>query len=119
MAVRLALLLTAIGAAALFKPWPQAAHGFLLGGLAGTLAFWLNAVRVEKLAQSGKARAVFRPALASLLYLFLYIAALGKGYTLDKTGLHGLLGVGAGLFVIRGVAALLGLTGWDLDRKES
>ena len=114
LAVRLSLLLTAVaaGIAAIFG-WP-AVQGVLMGGIAGTLAFWLTARQVEKLATGGKSKVYSVPLGWRFLEMLIYILVLARAYTLDREALSGFLGAVAGLFIIRAVIVLLGVTGLDL-----
>jgi hypothetical protein len=114
MAVQLSLLALLVLAGVTFFWSRPAAHGLLLGGIAGVVVFWFQAVRMEKLAKAAKPQGV----LHGVVYVVVYMAVLYKAYHLDSIGLHGILSAVAGLFVIRGAALVLGLTGWDLKKPS-
>jgi len=119
MAVRLAILITALTAAVLSKTvGREVAIGLLGGGIAGALAFWVTALKCERVASEGP-NAVRSTALRwNVFSLGLYLVVLTWAFTLDRDTLHGFFGAAAGLFVIRGVSLLLGLTGWDQKREN-
>ncbi len=115
MAVRFALVLTVAGAGAVYLWSGAAAQGFLMGGIAGILSFWMEAVRLEKVASRGGSNVKFA-ALAWTAFRFaIFGAVLVRAYTLDRERMLGLLGAAAGIFVIRFVIAFLGITGMDLN----
>ena len=118
-AVRLALSITALMAAATFPFHRVAAQGILLGGFAGVLGFWIIAVRLQKLALKPQQNVKFA-ALTMTGYRFaLYGVVLYRAYALDREDYTGLLGAMAGIMVIRFVLIYLGLTGIDLKAKSS
>ena len=118
-AVRISLALTLITAIVLYPLFGHVASvGLLLGGVAGTVVFWITARQLEKLAiQFGNA--VYSvPVKWRILGLAVYAAALIRGYTMDKENLVGLFSVAAGLFMIRVAMVILGITGLDLPKEE-
>ncbi len=119
MAVRFGLLITVLLAGALFFVSKAAGQGMLMGGIAGIVAFWITAVRVEKLAQRAPGSVNVMPMGLAMFRVGLYIVALWRAYMLDSESMHGLLAAAGGLFVIRGVLAFLGLTGLDLKESGS
>jgi len=118
MAVRLSLMLVMAAAAVAFVFDRVVAHGLLLGGVAGVLAFWIVAVRLEKLASQSGNRVYTFSAWLSAVQLALYALALGRAYWLDRETLRGFVAAAVGLFIIRVVVVLLGLTGLDLKRED-
>lgn len=114
MAVRLALLLTALGSGALVLWNRPAAQGFLMGGIAGILGFWIMAIRLEKLANKAALNVKSAILAWGTVRLAVYGAVLFRAYTLDRERMLGLLGATAGIFVIRIVMTFLGVTGMDL-----
>jgi len=119
-AVRIALVLSALGAGALYLWDGRVAQGFLMGAIAGILGFWMEAVRLERLASAGASNVKFAPLAWTAFRFVIYGAVLIRAYTLDRERMLGLLGAAAGLFVIRFVITFLGLTGMDLkDGRDS
>lgn len=119
MAIRLALMVTLVGAAVVYKVWdPNAAYGVLLGGIAGIVVFWATAVRLEKLAQGPAKVLQWNTRLITILQCVVYAGALYKGYSLDTEHMKGFIGAALGIFVIRGVVLMLGVTGFDLRKGK-
>lgn len=145
LTVQLSLLLTAILAAVGSRMVSrEAAIGLLGGGIMGVLAFWIIALKLEKLPDFGGDRLVaydkeaehwgvrIQGKLASyggnavrsialrltFIRLGLYAVALIWSYTLDRETLHGFFGAVVGLLIVQGVQLLFGLTGWDQKRKS-
>ncbi len=120
LAVRLSLLVTAIAAlAGGLAVDLMVAKAILMGGIAGTLVFWVTALKVERLAilPAGKVKSsAYR---WSFLRLAVYVVVLIRGYMMDPEGLRGLLGAAGGILIIRVVLVFLGLTGLDLKQDES
>ncbi len=117
LAVRLALIVTAVLAGVLWPFSPIAAKGLLGGGIAGVLAFWVLALRFEKVAPGQGVHVQYTPLRWAVLRLALFAIVLFWAYTLDRETFHGFGGAAAGLFVMQVVMALLGLTGWDLKKE--
>lgn len=118
MCVRLSLLLTAVLAfSATFLSRP-AALGVLMGGLAGTVVFWIGARRTERVAQRDPRGLKWHAYGWALMQTAVYALILYRGITLDPESYHGLLGAVAGLFLIRVAAVFLGITGLDLKHEE-
>ena len=111
MAVRLSLMVVAVGAAGLYLWNRDAMLGFLMGGIAGILGFWIEAVRLEKVASTGASNVKFAPLAWTAFRFVIYGAVLIRAYTLDRERMLGLLGAAAGIFVIRFVITFLGITG--------
>lgn len=118
-AVRLSLFVTVVSGGVAFVFSPPLAKGIFLGGATGTLAFWLTAFRLERLAITGQGRVKSFNYRWALIRLVMYVLALLKGYTLDREHYHGLIGAVAGLFIIRAVSGFLGATGVDLKKDEN
>jgi hypothetical protein len=111
--VKASLLLTIVAAGLAF-PWDSiAAKGVLLGGVASTLGFWI-AARNLQLANAPENALKFRSRGWFAIRMLLYLAVLFKGYSLDVAHLHGFFGAAGGLFAVRLVVTVIGLTGWDL-----
>lgn len=118
-AVRISLAFTLIAALALHPLFGRTASvGLLLGGIAGTVVFWITARQLEKLAiQFGNA--VYSvPMKWRVAGLAVYAAVLIRGYTMDREHFTGLFAVAAGLFMIRLAMVILGITGLDLPKEE-
>ena len=117
MTVRLALAATTVATFAAFPFSTVVAKGILGGGLAGVIAFWIVALRVERLAIRGENRENLPGFRWTVAQLGLYTAVLVWSYALDRERLSGLIGAGGGLFIVRLVQVLLGVTGWDLKQE--
>lgn len=114
-AVRVALMLTGIVALAAYGfSGMVAAQGVLLGGLAGSLSFWVMAVRLEKAVTIPRQKVKLAPFGWTAFRLGLYGIVLAKAYTLDPESMHGLMGAVAGILTIHAAQVFLGLTGLDL-----
>lgn len=119
-AVRMALFVTAGMAAAAYVLFNAVtAQGVLLGGIAGTLGFWLMAVRLEKLANMAPGKVHFAALTGTFLRFLLYGVTLYRAFTLDREEMHGLLGAVAGIFVIRFVTVFMGVTGLHMPTNDS
>jgi hypothetical protein len=118
MAVQLALTLSVAAGGVAFLFDKTVALGLLMGGVAGVVAFWIVAVRLERPA-TGPKRGVYSPAVRwSLIRLVIYAVTLWRAYLLDRETMRGLFAAAAGLFIIRLVVVFLGLTGLDLEQGE-
>ena len=95
-----------------------ASIGLLLGGLAGTLVFWVTAQKMEKLATKNSNAVYSVPMTWRVAGMAVYALVLVRAYTLDREGLSGLIAAAVGLFLIRIAMVALGLTGLDLPREE-
>lgn len=113
MTVRLTMVVMMVLVAITYQFDPLAAKGMLLGGIAGTLGFWIMAIRLEKVARE-KPEKVHYAALTWSFYRYgLYGAVLYKGFTLDRVSYHGLIGALIGIFIIRVVMMYLAVSGRD------
>jgi len=92
----------------------DAAHGVLLGGIAGTLGFWIMARRLEKFATVRPEKVQSAALTGTFLRLLLYGIVLYRAYTLDPETMRGLIGAVAGILVIRFVAVFMGVFGVGL-----
>lgn len=113
LVVRLTLILTFALAAASWFYDPRTAQGVLLGGIAGTLGFWIIAVRLEKVVRMKPEKVQFAALTWSAYRYALYGAVLYKTFTLDKNTYHGLIGGLIGIMIIRLVLVIVGTTGLD------
>ena len=118
MTVRIALLLTLVGGVAAAAFSMTAAKGILAGGITGILAFWITALRLEKLALNSGNKVTLIKVPGPLLSLGLYAITLVWAFSLDPDSLLGLLAAFGGLMIVRLVQAGLGLTGLDLKKAE-
>ena len=118
MAVRLALGLTTVVALVAYAFSAMLAKGILLGGIAGVLVFWLQALNVEKLASAPKSKVRYRPYVSTFIGFAIYALALGRALTWDKEFFRSLYGAIAGLFSIKIVILFLGITGFDLKTED-
>lgn len=117
--VRIGLPLLGIAAGIAYAIDPVAAHGLLLGGLAGLVGFWMMARSLEKLALDRPEKLQFAVLRWTFVRMGLYAAAFIRAFTLDREDYHGLLGAVAGFLVIRAVLIYLGVTGRDLAPQEA
>ncbi len=114
MTVRVTLLLALVAAAIAYVFSPVVARGLLAGSIAGTLSFWITALRTEKLALAQK-NPVRSFGLKSVIFrMGVFGVTLWWAYHLDTHAYLGLISAAIGLFVVRFVAAFFGLTGLDL-----
>ena len=118
LAVRIALLLTVVVGAIAYALDPVVAHGWVMGGVAGVLAFWIVATRMERLATDEKVSVYSVPVWWTFMRLAFYALVLARAYTLDRETFRGLFAAAAGLFVIRMTVVFLGLTGIDLKKSN-
>jgi hypothetical protein len=118
LAVRLSLLLTGAAALPCLLFDGDIAMGVLLGGIAGTLVFWLKARSLAKVAfgTGGKVTSVvFRWTTFGWV---IYGLVLWKAYTLNRASWCPIIAAALGLCIVRGVIVILGVTGWDLTPEE-
>ena len=93
------------------------AQGLLLGGLAGTAAFWMMARHYEvATASTNSVKSRTRTWMATRLLL--YAVVLYIAYNLDKVHVRGFLAAAAGLLIVRVAVTVVGVTGWDLKEPE-
>lgn len=119
MAVRISLALTGIGALLLYPFGMVVVQGFLLGGLAGTLGFWLLARKVEQFAEMGAHQVQAQAMKWMMVRMVIYGAVLYRAFTLDQENYYGLLAATGGILVMRLVMLFLAFTGLDLKRNEN
>ncbi len=115
MTVQLSHVLTAGAAAAAYGLGGRdAAFGLLMMALAGIITFWMKSRRFERVAQrsNNALRSASYTWTAIQMVIFTIIGV--RAYYLDPQTLHGLYGAIAGLFIINGAVAFLGMTGLDL-----
>jgi hypothetical protein len=115
--VKGSLLLTLAAAVVIIFFDAIAAKGVVIGGLASTLGFWIMARNLELANKSGNTLK-FAAYAWLVIRMVLYTAVLVKGYSLDAPGLHGFFGAAGGLFTVRLVVTVLGMTGLDLEKGD-
>lgn len=118
-AVRIALVLTVITAAIAFALDRIVAQGVLLGGIGGSVGFWIMAVRLEKVAFKAQEKIKFFTLTWTFYRFALYAAVFYKAYTLDKESMQGLLGALLGILIIHFVLVFLGISGADLSARSN
>jgi hypothetical protein len=118
MSVRLGLMLTMMASLVAYAFQPTLAKGMLGGGIAGVLAFWAMAMRIDRFANAKGKKLHFRATAWTVAQMALYVCVLAWAYRLDRLHLTGVMGAAAGLFFIRIVVVILGLTGWDLKKDK-
>jgi len=89
------------------------AGGLLIGGLAGTAAFFLM-TRFFEVANASEIGVKSRTRTWSASRFLLYAVALYAGYILDTVHARGFLAAAAGLFIVRLAVIVVGIAGWDL-----
>jgi len=118
MTVRVSLALTIAGTVAAVPFSATAAKGLMAGGITGVLAFWVMAIGIERLAKARGDKVTLARIPGVFLGLSLHAVTLGWAYSLDPDSLTGLVAAFGGLMIVRGVQAVLGLTGLDLKEAE-
>jgi hypothetical protein len=119
MTVRLSLLLTAAAAAAVYYWDPQSAQGLLMGGIGGTLAFWILARRVEKFAGMSAAEVHSAAVKGMVLRMAVYGAVLWRAWLLNPDSRMPLFAAVAGIMIPRAVVYFLAFTSIDLGKKHT
>ncbi len=117
--VRLSLIATGLIALGLYL-WVDtpAALGMLLGGIGATLAFWLMARQVEKLASIPQDKIQLATYRWTFIRLFIYGLVLYRAYTLDEETYHGLMAALGGLLLHRAILIFVAATGLDLKQED-
>jgi hypothetical protein len=119
MAVRLSLALSVVAAGITFFVADRViAQGLLMGGLAGTLAFWLLSFRVEKLATAPPGQLKLISLRWSAFRYAIYGVALYRAYVLDTETYHAFIAAAVGLLIIHVVLVFLALTGMDMQGED-
>jgi hypothetical protein len=120
MAVKLALMLAVAGAAIAFPFSSDVAQGLLLGGLAGTLSFWIVAYKTEQLASKADDGVPFAPFSFrfTLLRFGIYTATLVRAYYIDREQMDAFIAAACGLFIIRAVLVFLAFSELDLKQGQ-
>ena len=117
--VRLSLMGTGLLALLAYAYDPVIGLGLLMGGIGGILAFWIVAVRVEKVATSTPKQVQSSVYGWTAARWLIYGLVLYKAFTLDQDNVpRGLAGAVCGLFIVPGVCFMLGLTGLDQRKRE-
>lgn len=113
-AMRITIVLLALGAIILYQLNIVAAKGYVIGGLAGLLGLWILYRQTVGLAHADAAAIQTRSMVGAILRLPVYGAALIWAHRLDTESNYGLLAAVGGLFIIHGVLMFLGITGMDM-----
>lgn len=119
MAAQFAIALTVAAALVALPFHGLVAQGIAMGGIAGILAFWLFALRMEKFAARGTGSMEAFTLRWAFIRLAIYAAVLVRALYLDMEQFTALLGAVGGLFIIRIVLVILAFTGLDLKQEES
>jgi hypothetical protein len=119
MTVRIAIALTTVAALVAFPFNGLVAQGIAMGGIGGTVAFWLFAYRMEKFAVRGEGSLAAFAMRWSFIRLGIYAAVLVRAVYLDMEHFTALLGAVGGLFITRMALVFLAFTGLDLKQGES
>ncbi len=119
MTVRISLVILGI-LAAIAAAWDRdIALGLGMGGLAGVIAFWILARRVEKFADMSAAQIQSAAIKGMLLRMVVYGLALWRAYTIDPQSNLPLFAAVGGLLIPRVVMYFLAFTSLDLRQKQS
>ncbi|MCC6145786.1 MAG: ATP synthase subunit I [Candidatus Hydrogenedentes bacterium] len=120
MAVKISLLLSIVSAAIAFPFNSDVAQGILMGGLAGTLAFWIIAYKTEQLASKAEEGVPFSPFSLrfTLLRFGIYTATLVKAFYVDQVHMDAFIAAACGLFIIRVVLVFIAFTELDLKQEQ-
>ena len=116
--VRYTILLSMVTAAAAWYWSPVVSKSLLLGGLAGTLGFWITGRNVEKLASSDATQLQSSAVKWTFVRLFFYALAIYKAWTLDRELYHGLIAAVIGLFFVQLVMITLAFTRLGNTRRD-
>lgn len=117
--VRYTLLLTVATAGCAWAWSPVVAKSLLLGGLAGSVGFWITGKNIQKLA-SPEAPDIQSSAIKwTFVRLFFYALAIYKAYTLDREHHHGLIAAVIGIFFVQVVMIVMAFTHLDNTRREA
>ncbi len=93
------------------------AKGVALGGVAGSVIFWISA-RFSEGATSGNGVLKYAIVTIPLIRITVYALVLWKGYTYDPVHWFGFFGVVAGVTVVQMTVVVLGYSGWDLRQSQ-
>jgi len=116
--VRYTLLLSLVVAIATWFWSPVIAKSVLMGGIAGTIGFWITGRNVEKLASPGATQLQSFAIKWTFVRLFLYALAIYKAETLDRDSHQGLVAAVVGIFFVQIVMITLAFTGLGSTRRE-
>lgn len=108
--VRYTLVLTAVCTAFAWPLNTAAAKGVLMGGIAGAIGFWLNALAVRKLASPDAAGLPSMAIKGTFVRLLFYALAIYKAYTLDREHYYGLIAAVLGIFLVQVVMITVAFT---------
>jgi hypothetical protein len=115
--VRAAVGVTLVAALVAYPFSPVVAQSIALGGVGGTIVFWIQAKRLEKLASAQEKTVNFLPIRSTLLRMCVYALVLYKAYTLDPVA--GLIAAVGGLFIVRMVVIFFAFSGLDLKQGDA
>lgn len=116
--VRYTLLLSVAAAIAMWFWSPVVAKGVLMGGIAGTIGFWITGRNVEKLASPGATQLQSFAIKWTFVRLLFYALAIYKAYTLDRENYQGLIAAVVGIFFVQIVMITLAFKGLKNTRRE-
>ena len=116
--VRYTLVLTGLSALGAWFWSPVVAKGLLMGGMAGTLGFWIMGKNAQKLASPDTAHIQSFAIKWTFVRLFFYALAIYKAYTLDREHYHGLIAAVIGIFFVQAVMISLAFTTLGNTRRE-
>ena len=118
--VRLSILATIVLTVLVWALWGRTIGlGLAMGGLGGTLAFWLLALRAEKLATLPPDKVQSWALQYTFFRLLIYALVLYRAYSLDPEFMHGLFAAAGGLFIVRLAIIFLAFTGLDLKDEQA
>jgi hypothetical protein len=116
--VRFTLILTIAATAGAWIWSAVMAKGVLMGGIAGTIGFWITGNNVQKLASPDAANIQYLAVKWTLVRLLFYALAIYKGHTLDREHHYGLIAAVIGIFFVQIVMIIIAFTGLNNTRSE-
>lgn len=118
MVARYTLLLAVLCAATAWPFSTAAAKGVLMGGIAGTIGFWITARNVGVLTSPGAQGLEVYAFKWTLVRLTFYAIAVYKGYTLDPVRYYGLIAAALGIFLVQVVMIAYAFTRLGTEGRE-
>jgi hypothetical protein len=111
--VRYTLLLTLACAAGSWPLNAVVAKGVLMGGIAGSAGFWINAYVIQKLASPNSDTLTYTAFKWTFVRLIFYALAIYKAYTLDREHYYGVIAAVVGIFLVQVVMITVAFTSLD------
>jgi hypothetical protein len=116
--VRYTLLLSVVAGGATWYWSPVVSKSVLMGGMAGTIGFWIMGKNIQKLASPDATQIQLFAVKWTFVRLLFYALAIYRGYTLDRELYHGLIAAVIGIFFVQAVMITLAFTSLDNTRSK-